>query len=302
MLRGGDWNGSEDDGTVRGVLVSGDSGTCIRGDDGTKYFSGEKIWRGYLLHWAGRGVCARRLPQADYETGRGIIIMWPREDAPRPPYMELYYNERLVKYPASVFGHNAININGTVFNFSHLINENEAISSEEYFYRPALGEFAPSPATGRFNVSDRLRPYFDKFGRNFMRTIHVLHVEGVDTDRLMKIFRKEIEVIHSTPPGPRRPDMYRDFHFLKRSCTTIIRDGLRTCGFRNIRGIFPRDMFVSAAYAMIRSGDPSVRARAYRMEQLKVAESPYSAVTPLFNPVNAYRVMKIYDRQPPGGN
>ncbi len=294
MLRDGDSGGRGDEGTVSGVLDSSHRGTCIRGDDGTEYFSGENIWRGYLVHWAGRGVRARRLPQVDYETGRRIIILWPREDGPRPPYVELYYNERLVKYPASVFGHIAINVNGTVFNFSHLINENEAISEEEYLYRPALGEFAPSPATGRFDVSDRSRPYYDKFGRNFMRTIHTLHVEGIDTGRLMEMFQDEIGLIRATPADARRPDKYRDFHFLKRSCTTIIRDGLRRCGYPDIRGILPRDMFVSAAYVILRSSGPSVRARAYRMEQLKVDESPYSAVPPLFNPLNAYRVRKIY--------
>lgn len=298
MLHRGGIQGSIDERVVRGVLDAGQRGTCIRGDDGAEYFAGEKIWQGYVRHWAGQRVCARRLPQIDYESGRRIIIVWPCKDAPGPPYMELYYNERLVKYPASVFGHNAININGTVFNFSHLMNENEAISAEEYFYRPPRGEFAPSPATGRFNVDDPSRPYYDKFGRNFMRTIHVLHVEGIETDRLMNIFQKEIALIRSTHPDPRRPDKYRDFHFLKRSCTTIIRDGLRAYGFRGINGFFPRDMFVSAAYAIIQGKDPSIRAHAYRMEQLKVDESPFSAVTPLLNLRNIRRVRKIYDRRP----
>lgn len=288
-------SGRAGEGVLRGVLESSHRGTCIRGDDGAEYFSGEKFWRGYLVHWTGARVCARRLPQVDYDTGKRIIIVWPScGDEPRPPYMELYYNERLVKYPASIFGHNAININGTVFNFSHLINENEAISEEEYLYRPALGEFAPSPDTGRFSVSDRERPYYDKFGRNFMRTIHVLHVEGIDTVRLMDIFSAEIERIRRTPPPARRPDKYRDFHFLRRSCTTIIRDGLRRYGFSAIRGVFPRDMFVSAVYEILGSRDPSIHARAYCKGQLKVDESPYSAATPLLNPLNACRARKIY--------
>jgi hypothetical protein len=281
---------------VRGTLATGSGGAFIMGDDGAVNFFGDRIWRGYLRHWEGRGVCARRLPQLDYETGKRIIIMWPREEGRRPPYMELYYNERLVKYPASIFGHNAININGTVFNFSHLMNENEVISAEEYFYRPALGEFAPSPETGRFNVTNPSRPYYDKFGRIFMRTIHVLHVEGVDVERIMKIFRDELDIIRKTPPGPRRPDKYRDFNFLNRSCTTIIRDGLSAYGFKNIHGIFPRDMFVSAAHAFLSGNNRSVTARAYMMKQLEVDESPRSALTPLLNPLNVLRVRRIYER------
>ena len=58
----------------------------------------------------------------------------------------------MIKYPASTFGHNAINVNGEFFNFSHLINENESMDEAEYMYRPALGEFAPSPTTGKFEI------------------------------------------------------------------------------------------------------------------------------------------------------
>ena len=45
----------------------------------------------------------------------------------------------------------AVNVNGAIFNFSHKINENEVMRNEEYFFRPALGEFAPHPVTGRDN-------------------------------------------------------------------------------------------------------------------------------------------------------
>jgi len=103
------------------------------GDDGVRYLEGKKIWSGYLAHWSGKKVCARRLPQKDYETGRSILILWPDEPAPEPPFVALYFNERLVKYPLSFLGHLAVLVNGKVFNFSHWMNENEAMSPEEYF-------------------------------------------------------------------------------------------------------------------------------------------------------------------------
>ena len=99
-------------------------------------------------------------------------------------FLNLYYNERLVKYTASSLGHNAINIGGDIFNFSHLMNENEIMEKEEYFYRPALGEFAPSPNNGLFEILEDGRVFYDKFGRNFMRTIHRIRIFGLDTEKI----------------------------------------------------------------------------------------------------------------------
>ena len=95
----------------------------------------------------------------------------------------------------------------------YLMNENEVITPEEYFYRPALGEFAPSPTTGRFALNENGRNYFDKFGRIFMRTIHVLRVEGIDEASLSNIFNEELKVIHNTEPHPKSPEKYKDFNF-----------------------------------------------------------------------------------------
>ena len=133
---------------------------------GEPFFEDRLIWEGYITHWLGQNVCARELPQLDYKTDQPIIIMWPDESPPSEPVVDFYYNERLVKYPASLFGHNAININGNIYNFSHLMNENEIITPEEFIYRPALGEFAPSPVNGKFEILDDGRAYYDKFGRN----------------------------------------------------------------------------------------------------------------------------------------
>ncbi|HRV44511.1 MAG TPA: hypothetical protein P5208_04345, partial [Smithellaceae bacterium] len=124
----------------RGVLTKTGERSFLAGENGSRHLEGEKIWSGYLAHWSGKKVCARRLPQIDYETGRPIILVWPEAPVPDISRVEIYFNERLVKYPLSFLGHLAVQVNGKVFNFSHWMNENEAMSPEEYFFRPALGE------------------------------------------------------------------------------------------------------------------------------------------------------------------
>jgi hypothetical protein len=269
----------------------------LSGDDGTGYLKDEKIWSGYLLHWNGLKVSARALPQKDYETGRNIIILWPDEPLPEEPFVDLYFNERLVKYPVSFLGHLAVNVHGEIFNYSHLINENEVMKPEEYFYRPALGEFAPHPKTCRNNTDDPEKPYYDKFGRLFMRTIHVLRITGLDTKRLSHFFHSELEIIHNTPPDSAKPGHYRDFNILTNNCATIIRNGFKKTGFHNIRGIFPRDLFVNASYYFLRqSNNPMIRASGHTRHQLHVPEAASSALPPLLNPVNRvkYFIMKKY--------
>ena len=277
----------------RGILTRQGDRTFILGDRGRRLCEDEIIWEGYVSHWLGKKVNARRLPQREYGTGKNILVLWPDRDPSPGPSVELYYNERLVKYPLSVVGHLAVNVNGEIFNFSHLINENEIISGEEYFYRPALGEFAPHPLTGCFNVDDPERPYYDKFGRNFMRTIHVLRITGVDTVRLGNLYREMLAEIVSRP-DPRRPEEYRDFNIITRSCVTFIRNGLRLCGIESVKGIFPRDFFINAAYHFLKmSGRGAISASLYRMPQLMVPESPRSALTVIVNPVNRILARKL---------
>lgn len=278
----------------KGILTKNEGAPCLLITDGEYILKNDPIWDGYLRHWEDQPVCARYLPQEDYETGKRIVIIWP--DSPRSPdpFVEVYYNERLVKYRASTFGHNAINVDGKIFNFSHLMNENEVITPEEYFYRPALGEFAPSPTTGRFATNENGRNYFDKFGRNFMRTIHVLRIEGMDTKQLADIYHRELEKIHNTPVNPSKPEKYAKFSFITRSCTTIIRDGLLEYGFKGISGFLPRDFFVSAASAVF-DAQPGmgIQARIFKMPQLQVPEALLSKMTPLFNPVNSFKLKKL---------
>ena len=283
----------------RGLLTVQNGQSFLAGENGSRHLEGEKIWSGYWSHWSGKSVCARRLPQIDYETGKPVILLWPDAPVADASLVELYFNERLVKYPLSFLGHLAVLVNGKVFNFSHWMNENEAMSPEEYFFRPALGEFAPDPASGRDNTEDSQRPYYDKFGRLFMRTIHVLRISGLDTRRLSGFFFTELEKIRSTPPDPKEPGKYRDFHILTKSCATIIRDGFQSLGFEKISGIFPRDLFVNMAYFFLKLHRlPNVQASLHTLRQLQVPEAAPSAMPPLLNPQNRLRyrtLRKEYD-------
>ena len=280
-----------DDKTYTGTLRVKGNATYIETANGEKVFENEKIWNGYIKHWVNTSVKARRLKQLDYEDGKPIIIMWPDEPTPMIPFVHIYYNERLVKYFDSIMGHLAINVNGKIFNFAKKINENEILTKEEYFYRPALGEFAPSPNTGKQEIAVNGKSYFDKFGRNFMRGVHVLHIEGIDTDKLYNIFKEELDVIHNTPTKPEHPGNYPDFHFIKRSCTTIVRDGLRKYGFKKIKGVIPHDFFVNAVYNFKKEND--LKVKIYKKPQLVVQECPPSKPTVLFNVKNWNKVRSL---------
>ncbi|NHZ87413.1 MAG: hypothetical protein GWP19_16355, partial [Planctomycetia bacterium] len=84
---------------------------------------------------------------------------------------------------------------------------------------------------------------------------------------------------------------YPDFHAIKRSCTSIVRDGLRKYGFQKIKGVIPRDFFVNVAYNLQKEKDLTVRL--YKMPQLIVPECPPSKPTVLLNFKNWFRVKKL---------
>jgi hypothetical protein len=278
-----------------GTLKQEQGVSYIEGVDGTQYLRSESIWSGYLLHWLGTKVSARFLKQKDYTTGRNIPILWPFTERTAATFVELYYNERLVKYPISLCGHLAINVNGAIFNFSNLLNENELLSEEEYFFRPALGEFAADPKTGRYNVADDRHPYYDKFGRRFMRGIHVLRIEGATGEPLDSYLRMTLSEILRRPDS-RHPTKYRDFNVFTKNCVTIIRDGLRAFGFANLRGILPRELFINAAYHIGHSANRHrMRVSLYRLPQLKVPEAPSSAASAIVNPINWILARKLPD-------
>ena len=278
-----------------GVLGRDEDAVYIENDEGQRVYLSEQIWEGYLAHWLGWRVRVHRLPQHDYESGAPILLLAPDEPVPPPPYIDLYYNERLPGYLTSLFGHLAINVDGNVFSFSKTLNENEEMSLDEYLYRPALGEFSGHPESLRFNVNDAERPYYDKFGRRFMRTIHTLCIQGLDTTHLTGLLRTEITMIHETPVDPRFPHEYRDFHNLSRSCTTIIRDALRKVGLRKLSGLLPRELFLNAAYQGTRPGrNARLTVHASRLGQLKVPERAYSRPSPILNPMNRLRRARLH--------
>lgn len=278
----------------KGILNASGAEVYLLAEDGARLLEGEKIWSGYLKHFSDCKICARRLSQRDYETGKEIIIMWPDLPAPGETFVELYFNERLVKYSTSFLGHLAINVNGEIFNFSHLINENEIMRNEDYFFRPALGEFAPHPVTGRYNADDPQKPYYDKFGRLFMRTIHVLKITGLETKRLSQIFHEHLKTIKNTPPDPKDPQKYRDFNILTNSCSTIIREGFKKYGFKRAAGMFPRDIFVNISYYFLHQvNDKRINASQRALPQLMVDEAAPSVMPPLMNPLNRWKYQRL---------
>ncbi len=273
-----------------------DSGCYLLTEKGEHFFESDFIWNGYVQHWLGKKVCGRYLDEKEYENDKPIILLWPYTKNNPKPCIDIYYNERLVYYPGSILGHIAINVNEKVFNFSYLLYENEVISPEEYLYRPALGKFAPHPLFGRHDTSNKDKPYYDNFGRLFMRTIHVLRIESTDItcSDLSSFFSNAMKVIHETPIQPRRPERYRDFNILNRNCTTLIRDGLREIGFEKIQGITPRDLFINAVYFFLNLQKcGSCKVTVFKMKQLKLPEAPYSAMSLLLNPLNMIKLMKL---------
>ena len=272
---------------VHGRLTQENGASFILDENGIRHFENRVIWDGYLSHWSGEKVFARELEQRDYETNESIIIIWPDVTDPDGLFIDLYYNERLFKYVASLLGHTAINVNGSIFNFSHLMNENEIMAKEEYFYRPALGEFAPSPNNGLFEILEGGRAFYDKFGRNFMRTIHRIRVFGLNTEKMIAILKQSLANILNTPPNLKNPEKYRDFSMVSNNCATVIRDAFNECGFPEITGRFPRDLFVNATYHLFHH--PELDVQYTKLPQLTVAEAPKSMVSPLVNPRNYFR-------------
>jgi len=253
-----------------------------------------RIWDGYVHHWRDRAVVGRLLPEPDYETGKPIVLLWPAafDDRSQTSHFQLYMNERLTQFRGSILGHSAINVGGWVFNFSYRSIENEVLPVEEYLYRPALGPFGVHPSLGRVNEALDEKPYNNNFGRLFARSIHVLDVETHEevVARLFSFFRATMRVIHKAPVNPNAPTFNSYFHYYRRNCATIIRDGLRRTGMFPVRGLTPRDLFESA-YRVFRRAEKrgECRLKYGKMEQLKVPEAPYSAEVSPLNPLNRAR-------------
>ena len=272
---------------VTGILTQDNIASFILDESGDRHFEDRIIWNGYLAHWSGEKVHARELKQHDYENNEPIIIIWPVESSSTEPFVDLYYNERLTKYFVSYLGHTAVNVNGSIFNFSHLMHENEIMEKEEYFYRPALGEFAPSPNNGLFEILEDGRVFYDKFGRNFMRTIHRIRIFGLDTEKMMAALTQSLDIILNTPSNPKEPEKYKDFSIVSNNCATIIRDVFNQFGCPQIKGRFPRDLFVNTTYHLF--CHPELDVQYAKLPQLFVPEAPMSMVSPLLNFWNYFR-------------
>ena len=272
---------------VTGILIQDNIASFILDESGDRHFEDRIIWNGYLVHWSGEKVHARELEQHDYENNEPIIIICSVESISTKLFVDLYYNERLTKYFVSFLGHTAVNVNGAIFNFSHLMNENEIMEKEEYFYRPALGEFARSPNNSLFKILEDGRVFYDKFGRNFMRTIHRIRIFGLDTDKMMTTLKQSLDVILNTSPNPKEPEKYKDFSIVSNNCATIIRDVFNQCGFPEIKGRFPRDLFVNTTYHLF--WHPELDVQYAKLPQLFVPEAPMSMVSPLLNFRNYFR-------------
>ncbi len=277
-----------------GILRSDDLSLWVEGRSGRCLFQDGSIWSGYARHWRDRPVLGRSLEECDYETGKPLVLLWPAdfEDHARRPHVQLFLNERLTTFRGSILGHAAVNVGGLVFNFSYRRNENEAVPVEEYLYRPALGCYGVHPTLGRTDLAEDGRPYYNNFGRLFERTIHVLHVETSPevVSRLRAYFEEKMDIVQRAPAPPGEPNGNPLFHYYRRNCATIIRDGLRRAGPFPVTGMAPRDLFESACRCFRRASfQGACRVARWRLGQLKVPEAPYSAMVPSIHPLNRAR-------------
>ncbi|HQO38973.1 MAG TPA: hypothetical protein PK986_00745 [Spirochaetota bacterium] len=280
----------------RGILTDHKGMVFLQEKSGRKIFSDTAVWSGYLKHWKSMELFGELLPEHDYLTGKRIALLWPVTPPVTEPFFELYFNERLPGYFYSYMGHTAINVNGETFNFSHLLNECEVMNEAEYFYRPALGKFSPAPGGG-YSIENPDQPHLDKFGRQFMRSIHAVRITGCNTVNLAAALHSALEKIHRTPENPRKPGVYSDFRIFTNSCTTVLRDTLRSSGFPGISGVFPREMFTSAVWNFIKLHEKGMlQLSVYTRPQLLVDEAPASAMTPVVNPLNLIRTLMLRRR------
>jgi hypothetical protein len=120
-----------------------------------------------------------------------------------------------------------------------------------------------------------------------MRTIHRIRIFGLDTEKMMATLKQSLDIILNTPPNPKEPDKYKDFSIVSNNCATIIRDVFNQCGFPEIKGRFPRDLFVNTTYHLF--CHPELDVQYAKLPQLFVPEAPMSMVSPLLNFRNYFR-------------
>ena len=60
-----------------GFLTADETNLFILIRDGSRVLGENRIWEGYINHWAGQNVCARLLRQKDYENEEPYSKMGP---------------------------------------------------------------------------------------------------------------------------------------------------------------------------------------------------------------------------------
>ena len=76
-----------------GILTVDKTNLFILIRDGSRVFEDNRIWDGYINHWAGQNVCARLLRQKDYGNEEPYSKMGPITNP-----KNLFLNKKLPAY------------------------------------------------------------------------------------------------------------------------------------------------------------------------------------------------------------
>ena len=163
-------------------------------------------------------------------------------------------------------------------------NDNESLK-EDLEQKPDKNLTIPEPS----QVPEEL--VWKTEGEIKMRSIHRIRITGIDTDWIMSELKERLNLIINTPSDPSNIEKYKDFSFFSNNCATIIRDVFHIIGYRKIKGRFPRELFISAAYHL--SNINGLNIEYSFLPQLKVPEAPLSMVSPILNPLNYFRFNKL---------
>ena len=78
---------------LTGFLTADETNLFILIRDGSRVLGENRIWEGYINHWAGQNVCARLLRQKDYENEEPYSKMGPITNP-----KNLFLNKKLPAY------------------------------------------------------------------------------------------------------------------------------------------------------------------------------------------------------------
>ena len=250
-------------------LVSGSGRTALDG-----------LWPGYRV-LSGSDVRLRWLRED--RAGARIALLAPAADCPPgPDRVEVYFLHRLREQLVSLFGHLAIAVRGRVWNFSAVLEENEAVSWDEYFYRPQTGPFVRhADGHGLARV--------DRYGRRFMRAADVLSLEGLPAERLADVLDGLLDEVRAAAEKA-QDGSSPAFSSWSRNCAGFIREALNESGVGSFSSHAPRDLFVELAWHFRKRGGATFR----RVPQLIVPGIlPSSSAVPLLRPANWCHALRL---------